>query len=87
MRASTGYGMSRHLYLNVTPYLIHFISVLLEPLIDSGNATLAARVIISDKICAVFVDGIVGQVHTLLTLRVCGEGGREHKGIGECIAS
>ena len=60
------YGTKLH--LNIMPYLVHVVSIISEPLVDSGDATLAARVIITDKLRAVLVDGIVGQMHTLLTL-------------------
>ena len=70
------------LHLNVMPYLVHVVSVIPEPLVDSGDATLAARVIIMDKLRAVLVDGIVGQMHTLLTLwgERKREGGRKREG-------
>ena len=54
------------------PYFINVIAVIPEPLVDSGDATLASSVIITNKVRAVFVDGIVGQMHALLALQECG---------------
>ena len=71
------YGTKLH--LNVMPYLVHVVSIISEPLVDSGDATLATRVIITDKLRAMLVDGIVGQMHTLLTLWREGERERERE--------
>ena len=50
------------------PYLVHIISIIPEPLVDSGDATFATRVVVTNKVRAVLVDGIVGKMHTLFTL-------------------
>ena len=59
-------------YLNILPYLVDIISIVPEPLVDCGDATLAARVIITNKVHAVLVNGIISEMHALLTLHVHG---------------
>ena len=60
-------------YLNVLPYLVDIISIVSEPLVDRGDATLTPRVIVTNKVRAVLVNGIISEVHTLLTLHVHGK--------------
>ena len=55
-------------YLNVVPYLLEVIPIFLEPSVDRGDPSLAATVIVTYKVFAVFVYGVVGEVHAHFSL-------------------
>ena len=40
-----------------------------EPLVDSGNPSLTAAVIVPNKVITVFVDGVVSEVEACFSLR------------------
>lgn len=50
------------------PHLLHIVAIVFEPSVHGCNPSLAARIIVTDKILAVFIDGIVGEVHVYITL-------------------
>ena len=52
------------------PNLRYIIAIILEPLVDSGDPPLTACVVITNKIFAMLIDGIVCQVHVHITLSV-----------------
>ena len=56
-------------HINVSPYLCKVVPILSEPLVDSSDSPLAPTVIISYEVLAVLIDGIVGEMHTLLGLQ------------------
>ncbi len=56
-------------HINVSPYLCEVVPILSKPLVDSSDFPLASTVIISYEVLAVLIDGIVGEMHTLLGLQ------------------
>lgn len=54
--------------LNAGPYLINIVAIVHKPLVHSGQPPLAPTDIISHKVITVFVDGVVGEMLTSLTL-------------------
>ena len=63
---------TQHTYLNVLPYLVDIITIVSEPLVDCSDATLTARVIVTNKVRAVLVNGIISEMHALFSLHVHG---------------
>ena len=56
-------------HINITPDLIQVITVIHKPFVDGSNPTLAPGIIVPHKVLAVFVDGIVGQMHVDIILK------------------
>ena len=72
------------------PHLLHIVAIVFEPSVHGCNPPLAAHIIVTDKILAVFIDGIVGKVHVYITLLgwrevmwEVGSGGSVERGSGK----